>query len=40
MAEFVMKALVKKSGLKTQFHIESAATSTEGVGNPVTLRHD
>ena len=35
MAEFVMKDLVKKSGLETQFHIESAATSTEEIGNPV-----
>ena len=34
MAEFVMKDLVKKSGLETQFHIESAATSTEEIGNP------
>lgn len=35
MAEFVMKDLVKKSGQETQFHIESAATSTEEIGNPV-----
>lgn len=35
MAEFVMKDLVKKSGLEGQFHIESAATSTEEIGNPV-----
>lgn len=35
MAEFVMKDLVKKSGLEGQFHIESAATSTEELGNPV-----
>ena len=35
MAEFVMKDLVKKSGLEAQFHIESAATSTEEIGNPV-----
>ena len=39
MGEFVMKDLVKKAGLETHFHIESAATSTEeiwnGVGNPV-----
>ena len=27
MAEFVMKDLVKKAGLASQFHIESAATS-------------
>lgn len=35
MAEFVMKGLVKKAGLESQFHIESAATSTEETGNPV-----
>ena len=35
MAEFVMKDLVAKAGLKNQFHIESAATSTEEIGNPV-----
>lgn len=35
MAEFVMKDLVKKAGLEDQFHIESAATSTEELGNPV-----
>ena len=35
MAEFVMKDLVKKEGLEREFHIESAATSTEEIGNPV-----
>nr|WP_279285630.1 low molecular weight phosphotyrosine protein phosphatase [Colidextribacter sp. OB.20] len=35
MAEFVMKDLVKNAGLENQFHIESAATSTEEIGNPV-----
>jgi protein-tyrosine phosphatase len=35
MAEFVMKDLVKKAGLENQFHIESAATSAEEIGNPV-----
>jgi protein-tyrosine phosphatase len=35
MAEFIMKDLVKKAGLESQFHIESAATSTEEIGNPV-----
>ena len=34
MAEFVMKDMVKKAGLADQFHIESAATSTEEYGNP------
>ena len=35
MAEFVMKDLVKKAGLADRFYIESAATSTEEIGNPV-----
>ena len=35
MAEFVMKGLVKKAGLASQFQIESAATSREELGNPV-----
>ena len=35
MAEFVMKDLVQKAGLSARFHIESAATSTEEIGNPV-----
>ena len=35
MAEFVMKDLVEKAGLAAQFHIESAATSREEIGNPV-----
>ena len=35
MAEFVMKDLVKKAGLASEFHIESAATSTEEIGNSV-----
>ena len=35
MAEFVMKDLVRQGGLESQFHIESAATSTEELGNPV-----
>ena len=35
MAEFVMKDLVRKAGLASQFHIESAATSREEIGNPV-----
>lgn len=35
MAEFVMKDLVKKAGLEGQFHIASAATSTEEIGSPV-----
>ena len=35
MAEFLMKDLVEKQGLAEEFHIESAATSTEEIGNPV-----
>jgi protein-tyrosine phosphatase len=35
MAEFVMKDLVSKAGLEDSFYIESAATSTEEIGNPV-----
>ena len=35
MAEFVMKDLVEKAGVAQQFLIESAATSTEEIGNSV-----
>ena len=35
LAEFVMKDLVKMAGLEQEFYIESAATSTEELGNPV-----
>lgn len=35
MAEFVMKDLVEKCGRSADFHIESAATSTEEIGNGV-----
>ena len=35
MGEFVMKDLVRKTGLEDHFHIESAATSTEEIGNSV-----
>ena len=35
MAEFVMKDLVKRSWLEDEFFIESAATSTEEIGNEV-----
>jgi len=35
MAEFIMKDLVKKQGLADFFYIESAATSTEEIGNSV-----
>ena len=35
MAEFVMKDLVAQAGLTDEIYIESAATSTEELGNPV-----
>ena len=35
IAEFVLKDMVKKHHLENQFHIESAATSYEEIGNPV-----
>ena len=35
MAEFVMKDLVAKAGLTDAYYIESAATSTEEIGNEV-----
>lgn len=35
MAEFVMKDLVDRRGVAQRFHIESAATSNEEIGNPV-----
>ena len=35
MAEFIMKALVRASGIEDRYHIESAAVSAEETGNPV-----
>ena len=35
MAEFVMKDMVRRAGLGGSFHIASAATSTEEIGNGV-----
>ncbi len=35
MAEFAMKDAFKKCGVSDKFHVESAATSTEEIGNPV-----
>ncbi|MEY8460503.1 low molecular weight protein-tyrosine-phosphatase [Eggerthellaceae bacterium 24-137] len=35
MAEFVLKGMVAARGQGARFHIESAATSTEEIGNPV-----
>lgn len=35
MAEFVLKDMVARRGIADQFHIASAATSREEIGNPV-----
>lgn len=35
MAEYVMKHLVKEAGVEGEFYIDSAATSTEEIGNGV-----
>lgn len=35
MAEFVFKDMVKKAGRENEFIIDSAATSTEEIGNPI-----
>ena len=35
MGEFIMKDLVRRSGVAGEFFIASAATSTEEIGNPV-----
>ena len=35
MAEFILKALVKAKGLENQYYIESAAVSTQEIGNPI-----
>lgn len=35
MAEFVLKDMVAKRGMADRFHIESAATTTDEIGNPV-----
>ena len=35
MAEFVMKEIVKNADLQERIYVESAATSTEELGNPV-----
>ena len=35
MAEFVLKKMVAERGIAKEFHIESAATSSEELGNPV-----
>ena len=38
MAQYVMQDLVEKNGLANSFSIDSAATSTEEIGNPVDPR--
>ena len=35
MAEFILKSLVKSKGLESQYFIESAAVSSEEIGNPI-----
>ncbi|MDE6661171.1 MAG: low molecular weight phosphotyrosine protein phosphatase, partial [Anaeroplasmataceae bacterium] len=35
MAEFLFKDYIEKKNQKNLFHIESAATSSEEIGNPV-----
>ncbi len=35
MGEFILKDMVEKRGIAHRFYIESAATSTEELGNPV-----
>ncbi len=35
MAEFLFRDLTRRRGLAERYHIESAATSTEEIGNPV-----
>ena len=35
MAEFILKAMVKAKGLEDRFYIESAAVSTEEIGNSI-----
>lgn len=35
MAEFIMKALVKAYGLESEYYIESAAVSSEEIGNSI-----
>ena len=35
MAEFIMKDMVKKAGQEREFQIDSAATSTEELGNDI-----
>ena len=35
MAEFIMKALLRAKGLENSYYVDSAAVSTEEIGNPI-----
>ena len=35
MAEFIMKALLRAKGLENSYDVDSAAVSTEEIGNPI-----
>ena len=35
MAEYILKALLRARGLEDRYYVESAAVSTEEIGNPV-----
>ena len=35
MAEFIFKALLRAHGIEDQYYVESAAVSTEEIGNPI-----
>ena len=35
MAEFILKAIARERGLEGEYYIESAAVSTEEIGNPI-----
>lgn len=35
MAEFIFKALIRAHGIEDLFYVESAAVSTEEIGNPI-----
>ncbi len=35
MAEFIFKDLIRRKGIENKFYIESAAVSTEEIGNPI-----
>ena len=39
MAEFILRDMVRAKGIANDFHIESAATSTEEIGNPVPVSY-